>query len=177
MKNFHEVSAILITREKYWPKDARIDFQCDVTTLTECPYVAKRFELAATAAYDTIYVQDDDVDLDIERLYKCYDGRLTNAIHGGHSYAYQNTGVTLIGFGCFFPRVMAERFMADEGKWRKKFGDELYEQEADRIFTFVNRPHNNVSMPYREFRRQGCMSMRHDHYKIRDRMIRELRDM
>lgn len=174
-----KVTAVLITREDKWPAQARCDFPfAESLVETHCPNVFRRFELAASAQYEHVYVQDDDCEIDIARLWRHYtqtgSSLLTNAIGGGHQKIYEGTNVTLIGFGCFFPRAFARMFLDHYAEWVDRFGTELVLTEADRMFTFAFRPHQNVVMPVREFRRANCMSNRPDHYAIRDRLIKEL---
>ena len=176
---FAPVTSVLITREKQWPAHARVDFATrEVLVETECPNVFRRFELAAKAQHEHVYVQDDDCEIDIARLYRYYErvgkSMLTNAISGGHQKIYEGTNVTLIGFGCFFPRAFAQMFVAHKNEWVVRFGEEVFLNECDRMFTFAFRPHQNVLMPVREFRHNRCMSMRPGHYQLRDRIVREL---
>src|SRR5205809_1046685 len=106
------VSAVLITREAEYPKGVRLDFDFgELLIHTQCPNVLRRFELATKAKHDVIYVQDDDASIDIKKLWRAYDGTLTNALTLEHKIIYQGTGVTLIGWGCFFPRAMAEQLI------------------------------------------------------------------
>lgn len=173
------VSAVLITRENKWPEKASLGFPFGQTIIDlGCPNVIRRFYLAAEAKYEHVYVQDDDCEIDIERLWKeyCRVGKncITNAIGLGHQQIYAGTNVTLIGFGSFFPRSFAQGFLHDLRAWVDKFGADIVETECDRMFTWQFRPWHSVNMPIREFRRTYCMSNRPGHYQLRDRIIKEL---
>ncbi len=177
------ISAVLITREKAWPTDVVMNFKFDeVLTCVECPHIFRRFELAAQAKHDTIYVQDDDVSIDIRRLYSIYlapalPGRLTAVMPLGFQQIYAGTGVTMVGFGCFFPRVMAEQFVEQQQFWRAEFGDAIFEAEADRFFTFSHRPFNHAVVAMRQFARPVKMSSRPGHYAVRAEIFRRLSEM
>lgn len=172
------VSAVLITREMSWPLDARIDFPFEEKLVcTECPNIFRRFELAASARFETVYVQDDDVIVDIRRLSKLYDGCITNIMPLGFQNIYAGTGVTMVGFGCFFPRRMAEHFVKHQQFWRDRFGDAMFDTEADRFFTFANQPFNEVMVPLRQISRPVKMSERPNHYQIRSEIFTRLKDL
>jgi hypothetical protein len=178
MTHLKNVSAVLITREPEWPVEARVDFPfAQSIVVPSCPSVFRRFEIAADAACETVYVQDDDVRLDIQALWTHYDGRITNVMPAGFQRMYAGTGVTLIGWGAFFPRSMAQTFVRQQDFWRREFGDQVFETEADRFFTFSHRPFNQIHMERLEMRRPGCMSDRPDHYNVRQRVFNRLKEM
>jgi hypothetical protein len=171
-------SAVLITRERAWPSDARVDYPFgDVQIATDCPNVFRRFELAAAAQSDTVYVQDDDIVTNIQRLAAHYDGRLTCVMPLGFQEIYAGTGVTMVGFGCFFPRRMAEHFVKHQQFWREHFGDDIVDTEADRFFTFSNQPCQQVDQGVRQIARPIRMSARPNHYAIRSELFRRLRTL
>lgn len=170
------VTAVLITREKQWPCGLPTT-PAEIMLETECPNVFRRFEIAAEARTQNVFVQDDDVTLDVEELWKHYDGRITNVMPIQFQRMYAGTGVTLIGWGSFFPRSMARTFVAQQKFWRNKFGNEIFETEADRFFTFSHRPFNNIHMPFEQVRRPGCMSDRPEHYRVRDMIFKTLKEM
>lgn len=172
------VTAVLITREAEYPKDIRLDFEFDeVIVEPRCPHVFRRYELAARARNETIYFQDDDAVIDIKELWIRYDGRrITHAITRGHKDIYAGTGVTLIGWGAFFPRWMATQFVEEQATWRGLLGDQVFEEEADRAFTFRNGPHNTIVMPIAQIWRPVRMSDRPGHYRTRDEVIRKLKE-
>jgi hypothetical protein len=164
------VTAVLITRERAYPQDIRVDFPFDeVLVETSCPNVRRRYELALRAKSDVIYTQDDDAEIDIPALWAHYDGRLTNAITPYHRDVYAPTGMTLVGWGCFFPKLLI-----DFSRWEARYG-EVDEVEADRIFTYLAQPHNTVVMPIAEHKRREQLCQRPDHYPARDRILAKLR--
>jgi hypothetical protein len=175
------ITAVLITREPEYPLDTQIDFPFDEVLLeTNCPSLARRFELAAQARNEIIYVQDDDVAVDIAGLWRHYDGRLTNCMSWGHLQIYNGlcqNRVTLIGWGCFFPKRLL-----DFSPWTDAFG-EMPAHEVDRIFTHLafrsqGGPHNTVVMPFRQLPRAHAMSRDNpNHYTSRDQIIRQLDGM
>ena len=65
---------------------------------------AAKKKLAAKAKNDIIYVQDDDCFVNHQELLCKYNGRLTNSMTPHHFQAYKDTGATLVGWGCFFPK-------------------------------------------------------------------------
>ena len=172
------VTAVLITREDEYPKDVVLDFEFDeVIVCTRCPHVFRRYELAAEARNEIIYFQDDDAVINIKDLWTHYDGRrITHAITPGHKKIYEGTGVTLIGWGSFFPKHMVTEFVEEQQTWRDLVGDQVFEAEADRVFTFRHGPHNSVVMPIWQFRRPVRMSDRPDHYRTKDRVIKTLKE-
>ena len=167
-----KVSAVLITREAEWPRDARVDFDFDeVLVGTKSPNVFRRFELAMTARNDVVYVQDDDCSIDIEQLWRKYDGRLTNAQTPEHQRVYGGTGMTLIGWGAFFPKRLI-----DFSRWIARYG-KVDQMECDRIFTFLAQPHNTIVMPIRQFTRPVRMCNQPGHYQVRDRLLTMLKEL
>lgn len=141
-------TAVLITKLKEYPKeilDSLPPFD-EVLIKTKCPSVLYRYELATQAKNDLIYVQDDDCLVDVEELYKLYDGRLTNFIKPWHFESYKGTGITLVGWGTFFPKKML-----DFSKYIEKYEiDDLLLSQADRVFTYLNQPHNTYKRDGRD---------------------------
>lgn len=173
------VSAVLITREKEYPQDIKLDFPFDEVIIeTECPGIRRRFELSLEAKNDIIYVQDDDCEIDIQALWKLYDGRLTNAITDYHHRSYAPTGMSLVGWGCFFPKTLI-----DWTRWTQKYGDTWFlevdgamHHVADRVFTYLAQPHNSIVMPIRQIKRPGVrLCNLPGHYKARDLCLKMLR--
>jgi hypothetical protein len=169
------VSAVLITREPVYPRDININVNFDEYLVeTNCKNLARRFKLAAKARNEIVYVQDDDAQIDIEALWRHYDGRLTHAITPGHFRIYNDlcqNRVTLIGWGCFFPKAL----LTTAGHDLSRFGD----HEVDRVFTHqafrVAGPHNTIKMPIVQITRARAMSRDNpDHYRSRDFVIRQL---
>lgn len=169
MESLPKISAILITRDKKYPK-IDIDFPFDEVIIeTECPYVRRRFELAGQARNDIIYVQDDDCEINVKELWKHYDGP-TCAITQHHRDYYRDTGVTLIGFGAFFPKKAM-----DFSRWEESFG-EVPKQEADRVFTYLT-PFNEIVMPIKMIDRPVKMSDEPEHYNDLKKLIAKLHEI
>jgi hypothetical protein len=176
-----KVTAVLVTREKEWPADIEMNFPFDdVLVQTESPNLLPRFDLAKQARNEIIYVQDDDAQIDIRRLWRHYDERVTNAITHGHLRIYNElcgNRVTLIGWGCFFPKRLI-----DFQPWHDWYGD-LDPIEIDRIFThlayrYQEAPHNSVVMPIEQLERPRAISRDNPrHYHDRAEIIRKLEAM
>lgn len=173
-----KVSAVLITREPAWPAEAYprlpsfTEFD-EVLVETNCPGIHRRFELAAAARNDVVYVQDDDVDVDVVDLLVHYDGRLTNVMDERQIPIYAESGATLIGWGALFPKRLI-----DFSRWRACFGDEpIPSREYDRVFTYLAQPHNTIVRPIRMLRRSVAMSSDGLHYQSRDRIFEKLRQL
>lgn len=137
-------TAILITKEKEYPKEilSKLPKFDEVIIETECPSILRRYELAQKARNTIIYVQDDDCIIDVDRLYNYYNGRITNAISQHHKDWYKGAGITLIGYGAFFPKQMV-----NFDKYLDVYGvTPLFLTQADRVFTYLNQPFNSVVM-------------------------------
>lgn len=160
MKN---VTAVLITKHKEYPKEINLDGFGEVIIKTESPSVFERFLQAERASNDIIYVQDDDCIVDYKALWRYYDGTLTNTMTQHHFNAYKDIGATLVGWGCFFPKSMLSVFH----KYIDKYGQDFHLfREADRIFTVLNQPHNTIIMPHEDLpQTPGRMSFEPMHYE------------
>lgn len=143
--NLKEVTAVLITKEAEYPKEIVLDGFGEVIIKTNSPSVYERYLQAAKAKNDIIYVQDDDCVVDYRKLFRYYDGRLTNAMAGRVGFYNKISGgrVTLVGWGAFFPKAMLGAF----DMYIKKYGvDPLLLMQADRVFSWLKYPHNTVRM-------------------------------
>ena len=162
-----KITAVLITREDAWPKDVPLNFDFDELLVeTRCPNVRRRFELAQQAKHEHIYVQDDDNVIDIKALYEHYDDEhLTNVMIPGIHETYEPTGVTLLGYGAFFPKSLI-----NFSRWERTHG-EVDAMEADRIFTFLAQPHRVVFQDVKQIRRAEKMCERQGHYETRQRFF------
>lgn len=142
------ITFVGITREKEYPKQIDTSWFDEVLIKTESPSVYERYLLAEQAKNDIIYVQDDDCIVDYKELWKHYNGGLTAGITQHHHDAYMGSGVTLVGWGCFFPKSMLKNIQ----KYIDVYGKDAHLlREADRIFTFLNQPHNLVIMNHTDF--------------------------
>src|ERR1700690_354270 len=129
-----KVSAVLISKEKEYPQEVLesvLGFD-EILIITECPNILKRYETALKARNEIIYVQDDDCIIDVSKLFNQYNGQITNSITQHHKDFYVKMGMTLVGFGCFFPKKMIN-FDRYVNKWGV---DKLLLSQADRVFTY-----------------------------------------
>lgn len=146
-----KISCVLITKKAAYPEIIleRLDlgFFDEIMIVIECPSVANRYLAAEEAKNDIIYVQDDDCLVNFQQLFKRYDGRLTNTMTKPFQQQYEPLGCTLVGWGCYFDKSMLNVF----DKYTAKYGvDEHLLREADRIFTYLNKPFNTVIMPHED---------------------------
>lgn len=132
---------------------------------------------AQYATNDHIYFQDDDVQVDVHRLFQHYDGeRMTYAITQGHKAIYDRlcgSKVCLIGWGCFVPKRLT-----NQQRWHPyvdRFGV-VPPHEVDRAFTYFAGEACPVVTPKMRFcNRERAMSRDNPtHYQSRDRIIKQL---
>ena len=175
-KNFNRITAVLITRDKEYPKEIDTSWFDEVLIKTESPSVYERYLLAEKAKNDIIYVQDDDAICDYHKIWERYNGKLTNGITRPHQNKYMGTGVTLVGWGCFFPK----RMIKELDRYIRKYGvDKHLLREADRIFTYLNQPHNSVNLNHHDFRpqKQGRMWNEADHWTSMEEAIQKVKSL
>jgi len=155
-----KISCCLITKYSDYPKlvleRLTLGFFDEIIIKTESPSVYQRYLLAKQAKNDVIYIQDDDCLLNYQNLFKHYNGKLTNAMPKEFKEKYDAMGCTLVGWGCLFPKSMLSVF----DKYINKYGeDEHLLREADRIFTYFNKPYNTLIQPHEDlFQDEGRMS-------------------
>ena len=156
----NKITACLITRLPEYPKIVlerlTLGFFDEILICTESPSVYKRYELAAQARNEIIYVQDDDCLVNYQNLFKHYQGDITNTMTLPFKPKYDDMECTLVGWGCFFPK----NFLSVFKKYIAAYGmDEHLYREADRIFTFFNKPYNTIIMPHEDlFQDESRMS-------------------
>lgn len=156
------VSAVLITRHKEYPKEIVLEGFSEVIVKIESPNVYQRYLSALDAKNEIIYVQDDDAIVDYRKLWGHYNGQLTNGMTPHHQRAYAGTGATLVGWGCFFPKEMLISF----SRYIECYGDDFhFYREADRIFTVLNQPHNTLIMGHEDLPQIERMSHEPSHYE------------
>jgi hypothetical protein len=148
------ITACLITKEKEYPKlvleRLTLGFFDEILIKTESPSVYQRYLLAKEAKNEIIFLQDDDCMLNYQNLFKTYNGQLTNAMPKEFKEKYDSMGCTLVGWGCFFPKSMLSVF----DKYISRYGeDEHLLREADRIFTYFNKPFNTLIQPHEDLPR------------------------
>lgn len=166
--NHPKISCIVITREPILNELVleRLDlgFFDEILIIPECPSVYKRYEAAAKAANEIIYVQDDDCMVNYQVLFKSYNGRITNTMTLPFHEKYKDSGCTLVGWGAFFPKEMLSVF----DRYIERYGvDEHLLRESDRIFTYLNQPWNTVIQPHEDLKvasDAGRMCYEEDHY-------------
>ncbi len=146
MTSLQDVTAVLITKHAEYPKEISLEGFGEVIIRTNSPSVYERYAAAKNAKNDIIYVQDDDLITNYKELFKHYNGQLTNAMRGRREFYEKISGgrITLVGFGAFFPKKMIDVFDQYEAKYGRDFH---FYREADRIFTWLNYPHNTFTLP------------------------------
>jgi hypothetical protein len=149
-----KISCVLICKEKEYPKIVMerltLGFFDEILVYTECPSVYERYKLAKRAKNDVIYVQDSDCLVNYQILYSKYNGDITNTMTDQFQQFYEPLGCTLVGWGTFFPKSLLSVFK----KYIDRYGeDEHLLREADRIFTYLNKPFNTIMMPHEDLKR------------------------
>ena len=144
-----KISCVLIEKSSTYPQSIydrlNTGFFDECLIKTDCPSVYNRYLLAKHAKNDIIYFQDSDCFVNYQELFKKYDGRLTNTMTESFQRFYEPLGATLVGWGCFAPKSMLSIF----DKYIAAYGeDEHLLREADRIFTYLNKPFNTIIMPH-----------------------------
>lgn len=169
-----KITAVLITTELEYPKivlDRLVGFD-EIIIKTQCPNIYTRYLEAAKAKNDIIYVQDDDCFVNHQEIFKHYDGRLTNSMTPHHTNSYAGSGMTLVGWGCYFPKKMLDVFQ----RYVDKYGEDFHlMREADRIFTYLNQPHNSLIMPHEDLNQTARMSHDPEHYNYMRQALEKLR--
>lgn len=144
-----KISCILIEKGPVYPKIIldRLEsgFFDEIITIINCPSVYHRYLYAKKAKNEIIYVQDSDCLVNYQNLFKRYDGLITNTMTLPFQRQYETMGCTLVGWGCYFPKNMIDAF----DKYISVYGeDEHLFREADRIFTYLNKPFDTVIQPH-----------------------------
>jgi len=175
-----DVTAVLITREVEYPEIVLerltcTDFFKDIIIVTECPSVYHRYLAAAKAKNDIIYVQDDDCLVNYQVLFQKYNGWITNAMTLPFVEKYKDTGCTLVGWGCYFPKSMLSVF----DRYIAKYGiDKHLLREADRIFTYLNQPFNTVIQPHEDLNQTpDRMGYQEDHYTSMNEALEKCKNL
>lgn len=171
--NLEQVTCVLITRHKQYPQEITLDGFGEILIVPNSPNVFQRYVTATQAMHDVIYVQDDDCIVDYKELFGHYNGQLTNSMTEHHQRAYQGSGATLVGWGCFFPKKALRVFT----KYLDRYGKDFHLlREADRIFTYLNQPHNTVIMPHQDLAQTpDRMSFEPMHYEWAKQAIAKCR--
>lgn len=166
-----KVTFVGITKEKEYPKEIDLSGFDEIIIKTESPNVYTRYLEAQKTKNEVIYVQDDDALVDYRELFKSYNGQITNGITPHHQNYYKGTGITLVGWGCFFSKNMLNVF----DRYIAKYGEDFHlKREADRIFTYLNQPHNSVIMPHTDLPQVERMSHDPRHYEYIQEVLKKL---
>ena len=163
---FHDVRAVLITREKEYPKEVYksvSELFPNITVCVNCPSISTRYDIAYNSPEEHIYIQDDDCIAPMEELYKNYTGdMITCAMKKQHLEYYKDSQICLLGWGALFPR----RIIKNMDKYIAMFGSiEPYKREADRIFSYLNYPQKRLELPIQDIKRSCAMSNEQNHYE------------
>lgn len=170
------VTAVLITTKDEYPKDILEIIQAqpqinEVLIETRSTSVWNRFKLAQRAVNDVIYTQDDDCYVDnIQELLKRFESNCPRKIvHNCQEHHFNfykekcSNQIALIGWGSVFGKQHLQVF---DLYFRKCPLDRLFELTADRVFTYLNAPHDVIIRPTRDHENaKGLrMSTRPDHW-------------
>jgi len=135
-----------------------------------------RYLTAKKARNETIYVQDDDCIIDVQKLYDIYDGtKLINGMKLSGIDAYSGRD-SMVGWGTFFDKSWIKLL----DKYINKFGvDDVLIREADRIFTSL-LPRTTIVMNVKDF--PSALSkdalFRHpEHWDYKDKALKRLREI
>jgi hypothetical protein len=115
---------------------------------TDC-HVLGRFVGALAARNELLYVQDDDCIVDAEALAAQYQpGEILCNMPLDRRAEYRETGITLIGWGCIFPKLALGSLVRFIMQYP---ADALFRRECDRVFTYLNRDRiRHVEVPFRQ---------------------------
>lgn len=173
-----KISCILITRQVEYPEIIleRLDlndFFDEIIVMAESASVYNRYLAARAAKNQLVYTQDDDCMVNHQVLFKSYNGQITNAMTLQFQQKYESMGCTLVGWGCYFPKSMLDVF----DKYIAKYGvDKHLLREADRIFTYLNKPFNTVIMPHEDlYQSPDRMSFDPNHFKSADEALEKVK--
>lgn len=174
-----KISCVLITKLSEYPKiileRLTLGFFDEIIIKTESPSVYQRYLSAAQAKNEIIYVQDDDCLVNYQKLFEKYDGRITNTMTLPFQKKYEEMGCTLVGWGCYFPKSMLNVF----DKYIEKYGcleDPHLFREADRIFTYLNKPFNTIIQPHEDLlQTQDRMSLEPRHFPSANEALQKCR--
>lgn len=176
MPTLKDVTAVLITSHPEYPKEIVLEGFGEVIVKTNSTSVYERYIQASHAKNDIIYVQDDDCLTQYKELFKHYNGRITNAMVGRKKYydEISRGRITLVGWGTFFPKSMLDSFKV----YIDAYGvDAHLLREADRIFTWLNYPHNTIPLERKDLEDpngKGRMSADPRHYESMLEAVKKL---
>lgn len=178
-----KITAVLIEKSPVYPKLVleRLDLPGtfdEILIMENCPSVYHRYLIAQKAQNSIIYVQDSDCFVNFQVLFEKYDGRITNAMTKEFIAKYKDTGITLLGWGAFFDKKMLTCFDPYIAKYGEN--DPHLLREADRIFSYLNQPHNVVELPHEDLKEaQDSTRMGYEkiHYESMDQAIQKAKTL
>lgn len=161
-----KITAVLIERGPDYPEIIleRLDlgFFDEILVVNDCPSIYHRYLAAKQAKNPIVYVQDSDCLVNYQVLYGHYNGRITNAMPLAFQEKYKDLSCTLVGWGCYFPKSILDSL---DGYVSKYGIDDHLLREADRIFTFLNKPWNTITLPHEDlFQTPDRMGFETNHY-------------
>lgn len=174
-----KISCILITKLDVYPEIImeRLDtgFFDEILVVNNSANVYNRYLSAQKAKNEIIFVIDDDALVNYQVLFKSYNGQITNAMPKEFIEKYKDSGCTLVGWGCFFPKHMLGVF----DKYIVKYGvDQHLLREADRIFTAMNQPFNTVQMPHEDLdQTPDRMGYQPEHYTSMNEALEKVKSL
>lgn len=176
-----KISCVIITREPELNplvlERIDLDFFDEILIVNNCPSVYHRYLAAAKAKNQIVYTQDDDCLVNYQVLFSKYNGQVTNTMTLPFIEKYKDTGCTLVGWGCYFPKSMLSVF----DRYIAKYGiDQHLLRESDRIFTAMNRPWNVQILPHEDLdsaSEPDRMGFEHDHYKSMNEALEKVKTL
>ena len=173
-----KISCVLITKFSEYPSIIMERLTCanffdEILVKTESPSVYERYLLAKQAKNAVCFTMDDDALVNYQVLFSKYDGRITNTMTLPFQSKYEEMGCTLVGWGCYFNKSMLNVF----DKYIAAYGEDAHLlREADRIFTYLNKPFNTIIMPHEDLPRASSnesMSQEAEHFPSAYEAIRK----
>lgn len=174
-----KISCVLIEKGPEYPELVldRLDlgFFDEIMVVVNCPSIYHRYLAAAKAKNELIYVQDSDCFVNYQVLFEKYNGQITNTMTKEFQKKYEQWECTLVGWGCYFPKSMLSVF----DKYIAKYGiDQYLLREADRIFTYLNKPWNTVIQPHEDlFQTNDRMGYQKEHYRSMSEALAKCQDL
>ena len=150
MIDLKKVSACLITKEAYYPRELIGSITAhpfgEIMFLMNCDSPYRKYELFAKAKYDLIYYSDDDALCPILQLSQLADpDKINVAMKEGHYQAHKDNRATMgMGWGTIFPKSVLQSLKLYTDIYGQ---DEVFKRETERILTYLNYPQNRLILP------------------------------
>jgi hypothetical protein len=139
------ISACLITKDNVYPQEVLSNVSHypfgEILILTHSDSPFRKYELFNKAKFDTIYYQDDDALVPINKVLEFSQPNIINVpMKEGHYRAYAGSRMTMgLGWGSIFPKEILKSLE----KYTHVYGeDEVFKRETERILTYLNYPQN-----------------------------------